>query len=126
IVITILLFVFAEVTPKTFAIQQTDRVALRVAPIVWALRKFLGPVASGLLKVANVVIPGRGLPEGPYVTEQEIRAYAEVAQEEQQIEEGEVELIHSIFEFGDTIVREVMVPRPDVIGIEEGETLRDV
>jgi putative hemolysin len=125
-VMTILLFVFAEVTPKTFAIQQTDRVALRVAPPIWALRKILGPVAGGLLKMANVLMPGRGIPEGPYVTEQEIRAYAEVAQEEQQIEEGEVELIHSIFEFGDTIVREVMVPRPDVIGIEADKSLRDV
>jgi CBS domain containing-hemolysin-like protein len=123
---TILLFVFAEVTPKTFAIQQTDRVALAAAPLVSALKRVLGPVANVLLRFANVIMPGKGLPQGPFVTEQELRAYAEVAQEEQQIEEGEVELIHSIFEFGDTIVREVMVPRPDIIGIEADKTLRDV
>jgi putative hemolysin len=125
-VMTVLLFVFAEVTPKTFAIQQTDRVALRVAPIVVWLRRALGPVATFLLRFANVIMPGRGLPEGPFVTEQEIRAYAEVASEESEIEEGERELIHSIFEFGDTIVREVMVPRPDIVAIEHDKTLRDV
>src|SRR5919202_1253069 len=58
---TLLLFIFAEVTPKTFAIQQTDRVALRVAPIVVALTRLFGPLARGLLKIANVIMPGRGL-----------------------------------------------------------------
>jgi CBS domain containing-hemolysin-like protein len=123
---TLLLFVFAEVTPKTFAIQQTDRVALRMAPILVALARVFGPVATGLLKIANVIMPGRGLPQGPYVTEQEIRTMAEVASEEEQIEEEEARLVHSIFEFGDTIVREVMVPRPDVVAIEAGESLRAV
>jgi CBS domain containing-hemolysin-like protein len=123
---TILLFIFAEVTPKTFAIQQTDRVALRVAPLIAVLARALGPLATGLLRVANVIMPGKGLPEGPYITEQELRASAEVAQEEGQIEEDEVELIHSIFEFGDTIVREVMVPRPDVIAVEHDKAIRDV
>jgi putative hemolysin len=75
---------------------------------------------------ANVLMPGKGLPQGPYITEQELRASAEVASEEGVIEEGEKELIHSIFEFGDTIVREVMVPRPDVIAVEDIATLRDV
>jgi CBS domain containing-hemolysin-like protein len=115
---TLLLFVFAEVTPKTFAIERTDRVALVVAPAV--------VFAKALLVFANVLMPGKGLKEGPYITEQELRASAEVASEEGVIEEGEKELIHSIFEFGDTIVREVMVPRPDVIAVEDTATLRDV
>jgi CBS domain containing-hemolysin-like protein len=121
---TLLLFIFAEVTPKTFAIQQTDRVALRVAPLVVALTRLLGPVARILIKVANVIMPGKGLPQGPFVTEEEIRAMAEVASEEAVIEEEEADLIHSIFEFGDTLVREVMVPRPDIVAapIESGAT----
>ncbi len=126
IVMTLALFVFAEVTPKTFAIQQTDRVGLWIAPLVGLLGRTLAPFANLLLRVANVIMPGRGLKEGPYITEQELRASAEVASEEGEIEEGEVELIHSIFEFGDTIVREVMVPRPDVIAIDHDESLRDV
>jgi CBS domain containing-hemolysin-like protein len=125
-VMTLLLFVFAEVTPKTFAIQQTDRVALLLAPMIVGLGRIAGPAATGLVKIANVIMPGRGLPQGPFITERELRQLAEVASEEEQIEEGEVELIHSIFDFGDTIVREVMVPRPDVTAIESDQSLRDV
>jgi CBS domain containing-hemolysin-like protein len=123
---TLLLFVFAEVTPKTFAIQQTDRAALLLAPLIVGLGRLVGPVASGLVRIANVVMPGRGLPQGPFITERELRQLAEVASEEEQIEEEEVELIHSIFEFGDTIVREVMIPRPDVTAIPSDRSLRDV
>jgi len=71
-------------------------------------------------------MPGKGLKEGPYITEQELRASAEVASSEGEIEEEEKELIHSIFEFGDTIAREVMVPRPDIVAVEDDKTLRDV
>ncbi len=126
IVMTIVLFVFAEVTPKTFAIQQTDRVGLWTAPILVFITRLVGPFAKGLLRLANVIMPGKGLKQGPYITEQELRASAEVASEEGEIEDEEKELIHSIFEFGDTIVREVMVPRPDIISIEDDKTLRDV
>jgi CBS domain containing-hemolysin-like protein len=126
ILMTLLLFVFAEVTPKTFAIQRTDRVALVVAPPIAFLGRLLGPFANALLKFANVLMPGKGLKEGPYITEQELRASAEVASEEGVIEEEEKELIHSIFEFGDTIVREVMVPRPDVVSVEDTATLHGV
>jgi CBS domain containing-hemolysin-like protein len=126
VVMTILLFVFAEVTPKTFAIQQTDRVGLLTAPILVFITRLVGPFAKGLLKLANVVMPGRGLKQGPYITEQELRASAEVASEEGEIEDEEKDLIHSIFEFGDTIVREVMVPRPDIVAIEDDKALRDV
>jgi putative hemolysin len=112
---TLILFVFAEVSPKTFTVQHTDRVALRVAPFIVALAAAVGPVAAGLIKLSNVLLPGAGLPQGPFVTEQEIRAMAEVASEDKSIEEGEADLIHSIFEFGDTFVREVMVPRPDMV-----------
>jgi CBS domain containing-hemolysin-like protein len=76
--------------------------------------------------MANVIMPGKGLPQGPFVTEQELKALAEVASDEDEIEEEEKELIHSIFEFGDTIVREVMVPRPDIVAVEVSSSLRDV
>ncbi len=126
IVMTLLLFVFAEVTPKTFAIMRTDTVALFIAPPIGFLGRVLGPVANALLKLANVLMPGKGLKQGPYITEQELRASAEVASSEGEIEEEEKELIHSIFEFGDTIAREVMVPRPDIVAIEDVASLHDV
>ncbi|HJP66195.1 MAG TPA: hemolysin family protein, partial [Actinomycetota bacterium] len=112
---TILLFVFAEVAPKTYAVLHTDRVALWLAPLCVWLTTVFGPLAVLLVKVSNVIMPGKGLPKGPFVTEEEIKALAEVASEEAEIEEEEKDLIHSIFEFGDTIVREVMVPRPDMV-----------
>ncbi|MGH2740362.1 MAG: hemolysin family protein [Actinomycetota bacterium] len=126
VAMTFLLFVLAEVTPKTFAVLQTDRVALRLAPMTVALTRLFGPLAKGLITLANLIMPGKGLPEGPFVTEEEIKSMAEVASEEEEIEEEEKELIHSIFEFGDTVVREVMVPRPDMVTIENDASLNDV
>jgi CBS domain containing-hemolysin-like protein len=127
-VITTLIFVFAEVAPKTFTVEHTDRVALRLAPVVHFLGHnwLLSGITRLLIKVANVILPGKGLPEGPFVTEQDVRQYAEVAAEEEAIEEEEKEMIHSIFEFGDTVVREVMVPRPDMVAVDVAATPRHV
>ncbi|HZR11677.1 MAG TPA: hemolysin family protein [Acidimicrobiia bacterium] len=120
VVEVVLFFVIGEVAPKTYAIQHTERAALRVTPLLHFLTTFppLRLVSRGLIGLANVVLPGRGLREGPFVTEEEIRTMADVAAEEQSIESQERRLIHSIFEFGDTLVREVMTPRPDMIGVE--------
>jgi magnesium and cobalt exporter, CNNM family len=126
IVMTLLLFIFADVTPKTFAIQRTDGVALFIAPPIGFLGRVFGPVAKSLLTLANWMMPGKGLKEGPFITEQELRASAEVASSEGEIEEDEKELIHSIFEFGDTIAREVMVPRPDIVAVEDAASLHDL
>jgi CBS domain containing-hemolysin-like protein len=78
--------------------------------------------SAGLIGVANVV-PGSGLKQGPYVTEEEIRTMADVAADEDVIEVEERQLIHSIFEFGDTLVREVMLPRPDMVAVEVDDTI---
>jgi putative hemolysin len=118
-------FVLGEVIPKTFAIQNTDRAALRVTPLLWFLTQFapLRAMSRGLIGFANFLLPGRGLKEGPFVTEEEIRTMADVAADEAVIEREERRLIHSIFEFGDTVVREVMQPRPDMIAIEADATV---
>jgi CBS domain containing-hemolysin-like protein len=113
-------FVFFEVVPKTFAIQHTDRAALLVAPILSFLTNFppLRLLSRGLIGLANVVLPGRGLKEGPFVSEEEIRQMADVAADEEAIERDERKLIHSIFEFGDMVVREAMTPRTDMVSID--------
>jgi CBS domain containing-hemolysin-like protein len=113
-------FVLAEVAPKTYAVQHTETAALRLSGLLWALTRFppLRLISSILIGIANVILPGKGLKKGPYTTEEEIRTMADVAAEEEVIEREERRLIHSIFEFGDTVVREVMVPRPDMIGVE--------
>jgi len=125
---TFLIFVFAEAAPKTYAIQHADRVALRVAPVINRLTSVPGlqTLIRGLVAIANIVTPGEGFKRGPFVTEAEIRSMAEVAAEESVIEEEEKEMIHSIFEFGDTVVREVMVPRPDIVGVDVTTPLDDV
>jgi CBS domain containing-hemolysin-like protein len=126
VVFTLLYFVVVEAMAKTFAVLHTDRVALTLAPVVWFLGRVLELPTRFLIGLANVLLPGKGLKQGPFVSEEEIRSMAEVGSEEGSIDEGEKELIHSIFEFGDTIVREVMVPRPDIVAIEDDKTLRDV
>ncbi len=120
-------FVFFEVAPKTFAVQHTDRAALLVAPILYFLTNFppLRMISRALIGLANVLLPGRGLKEGPYVTEEEIRAAADVAAEEEAIERDERKLIHSIFEFGDMVVREAMTPRTDMVTISADDTIED-
>jgi putative hemolysin len=125
-VFTLAYFVVVEAMAKTFAVLHTDRVALALSPVVWFLGRLLAPPTRVLIGLANILLPGKGLKQGPFVSEEEIRSMAEVGHEEGSIDEGEKELIHSIFEFGDTIVREVMVPRPDIVTIEDDKTLRDV
>jgi CBS domain containing-hemolysin-like protein len=121
----VLFFVFAEVAPKTYAIQHTDRAALRVTPLLWFLTTFwpIRMLSRGLIGLANVILPGKGLKQGPFVTEEEIRTMADVAAEESAIEREERALIHSIFEFGDTVVREVMQPRPDMTVVDADDTI---
>jgi CBS domain containing-hemolysin-like protein len=111
---TLAYFVIVEAMSKTFGVLHSDRAALALAPLVWGLGRLLALPTRLLIGLANVLLPGRGLKQGPFVSEEDIRSMAEVGHEEGAIEEEEKELIHSIFEFGDTLVREVMVPRPDM------------
>ncbi len=114
-----LFFVVAEVAPKTWAIQHTDRAALASARPV-ALLAGLPPLrllSRGLIGLTNVMLPGKGLKRGPYTSEEELLAVADLAVEEEIIEAEERALIESVIELGDTVVREVMVPRPDMVTV---------
>jgi CBS domain containing-hemolysin-like protein len=121
----VIFFVLGEAAPKTWAVQHSDRAALRTSGFLWAVTRFppVRWIVRGLLGFVNVILPGKGLKKGPFVTESEIRQMADVAAQEAEIEQEESELIHSIFEFGDTVVREVMRPRPDVIAVEAEATV---
>ncbi len=118
-------FTFAEVAPKTFAVQHAERAVMSVSGLLSFLTYFapLRLLTRGFIGVANIVLPGKGLRGGPFVTEEEILTMADVAAQEASIETGERELIHSIFEFGDTVVREVMVPRPDMVSVDADATV---
>jgi putative hemolysin len=123
----ILVFVLTEAAPKTWAIQHTEGAALMSAIPVRILASFppLRLITRGLIGLANVILPGKGLRKGPFVTEEELLATVDVATEDLAIEREERALIHSIIEFGDTVVREVMVPRPDMVAIEASARIAD-
>jgi CBS domain containing-hemolysin-like protein len=115
---TLAYFVFVEAMSKTFAILHSDRVSLALAPVVWVLGRLLALPTRALIGLANVLLPGKGLAEGPFLAQHEIRSLAEIGHKEGDIEAHEKEMIDSVFRFGDRIVRDIMVPRPDVIAVE--------
>lgn len=121
----VVIFVFAELAPKIWAVQHAERAALLMAPFLVALTAFppMRWSTHALIKVANLVLPGKGLKEGPYVTEGELLAMADTAADEKVIEREERKLIHSIIDFGDTVAREVMVPRPDMVTVPSSATV---
>src|SRR6202453_127136 len=124
----IVIFVVFEDIPKNFAIQHPDQAALTSAPVVGRILR-LWPIrwiSVVLLAVADSVISLFGRSEGKQrVTESEVLALADVAHEDRAIESDERNFIHSVIEFGDTIVREVMIPRIDIVGIDATATVRE-
>lgn len=123
--LSIALLIFAEVTPKTLAIRNAERIALLTARPVAALASLLRPVIWFITLVARLLTGGRGAPN-PYVTEEELMTILSVSEEQGVIEEEEREMIHGIIEIGDKSVREVMVPRPDVTAIEKSASLEEI
>jgi len=121
---TLLLFVVVGVAPRTLGRQQADRVAPVAAVILTFATRVLGPIPQLLILVGNAITPGRGFRSGPFSTETELRELVDYAEASAVIESGERAMIHSVFEFGDTIAREVMVPRGDVVYIERYKNLR--
>jgi magnesium and cobalt exporter, CNNM family len=125
----VIIFVVFEAIPKNLALARPDEAALLTAPVVgWILR--LWPVrfiSTALLWLADAVIsvlaPGRA--GAARMTESEVLAMADVAHEDRAIESTEREFIHSVIEFGDTVVREIMLPRPDIVHVAEQESVRD-
>jgi putative hemolysin len=121
-------FVVAEAIPKTFAIQHTERAAKFAAPIIWSMARFwpLRMIARALIGLTNVIIPGKGLKMGPFVSEEELLALADQAVSADVLDSEERELIEQVIEFGDTICREVMVPRPDMLAVSHDLSVSDV
>ncbi len=127
IAVTFILLVFAETTPKTIATRHAERLALLFArPIemfAWLFTPFvivLSWIASGFTRMVGGHLVPRSL-----ASEEEIRTMISVGHKEGTVEEAEAEMLHKVFEFGDRPVREVMIPRPDVVSIEEGSRISD-
>ncbi|MGI5491610.1 hemolysin family protein [Microtetraspora malaysiensis] len=123
VVMVLVSYVIVGVSPRTLGRQHADRVALAGAPIVYRLTRIFGPLPKLLILLGNALTPGKGFREGPFTSEAELRDLVDLAEERRVIEPDEREMIHSVFELGDTLVREVMVPRTDMVIIERHKTL---
>ena len=121
----VVVFIIAEAAPKTWALQHTDRAALATAPLIVLIGRMFRWIADVLITVTNVILPGKGLEQGPFVTEEEIIALMGEAAEASVIEEEERDLIESIIEFGDTVAREIMVPRTDMVTVGADATVAE-
>lgn len=117
-------YVLIGVGPRTLGRQHAERVALWTAAPVRILTALLGPVPRSLIVIGNALTPGEGFHDGPFASEVEVRELVDVAAATSVIESDESRMIHSVFELDDTIAREVMVPRTDIVFIEQTKTLR--
>jgi CBS domain containing-hemolysin-like protein len=123
-IMTVVSYVLVGVGPRTLGRQHAYGIALGTAGVLRWLGRVLGPVATLLILIGNAITPGRGFRDGPFSSEVELRELVDMAEERGVVESGERNMIHSVFELGDTIAREVMVPRTEVVWIERGKTVR--
>jgi CBS domain containing-hemolysin-like protein len=124
VVLSLVVLVACEITPKTLALQRAERVALRMARLVAWATLVMRPIVFVLTAVTRLILRlmgGRAQVRGPFVTEEELKMLVSVGEEEGVLEEEEREMIHGIFEMGDMLVRELMVPRTDLVAIEADE-----
>jgi len=125
--VTIILLIFCETTPKTIATRHAERLSLLlvrpIEAIAWLFTPFvavLSWIASGFTKLVGGTSVPRSL-----VSDEEIRTMISVGHKEGTVEEAEAKLLHKVFDFGDRPVSEVMVPRPEVVAIEQGSKIAD-
>lgn len=117
-------YVAIGVGPRTLGRQHAESIALASALPVMAAEWLLGPIPKLLITIGNALTPGRGFRTGPFASEVELRELVDRAVESEVIEPDESRMIQSVFELGDTLAREVMVPRTDIVWIERQKTLR--
>ena len=120
----VVLFVVVSVGARTLGRQRVSAIAARTAGLMAGLTKVVFFAPQLMIWFGNALTPGRGYPEGPFASEDELRAYVDLAEASHEIEAGERKMIHSVFDLTDTMVRGVMVPRPEVVYIDQSKTLR--
>ena len=125
-VMVVVSYVFIGVGPRTLGRQHPYRIGMVLAGPVRALATLLGPLSRLLIVIGNMVTPGQGFREGPFSSEIELRELVDMASTSGVVDEGERQMIHSVFELGDTFARDVMVPRPDVVWTERDTPVEKV
>jgi CBS domain containing-hemolysin-like protein len=117
-------FVAVGVSPRTIGRQHPMNTSTAAAYVLVPLARVLGPLTQLLILLGNALTPGKGFRKGPFASEAELRAMVDLAERHQLIEDDERRMVHSVFELGDTLVREVMVPRTDLVSIGRDKTVR--
>ena len=128
-VITAVVLVFGEITPKTIAARYPEQYALTVAPTIWWLSRFLAPIANVFILITRGILRLLRIPIDPrhhLVTEDDIRALTELGYNSGHIEGVEREIIDALFDLADRPVRDVMTPRVDIVTLTEPVTMDDV
>ncbi|MFG3204864.1 hemolysin family protein [Streptomyces sp. NPDC048192] len=123
-VMVLVSYVAVGVSPRTIGRQHPLNTATAAAYVLLPLARIMGPIPSLLILIGNALTPGKGFRHGPFASEAELRALVDLAEKESLIEDEERRMVHSVFELGDTLVREVMVPRTDLVTIERFKTIR--
>ena len=124
VIMVVLSYVVVGVGPRTLGRQQPHKWARAGISVAYFLAFILGPVTNLLIAIGNALTPGKGFRGGPFTNEAELRDLVDQAHERGLVESDEHEMIHSVFELGDTLVRELMVPRTDMVWVEKDKTLR--
>jgi CBS domain containing-hemolysin-like protein len=117
-------YVIVGVGPRTLGKQHAPKWSKPAITIAYFLSQVLGPLTNLLIKIGNAITPGKGFKSGPFSTEAEFRDLVDQASESGFVEESEREMIHSVFDLGETMVRELMIPRTEMVWIESGKNLR--
>ncbi|MET7761761.1 hemolysin family protein [Streptomyces sp. NPDC005336] len=123
-VMVLVSYVAVGVSPRTIGAQHPLNTATAAAYVLLPLARVMGPIPPLLILIGNALTPGKGFRKGPFASEAELRALVDLAEKESLIEDEERRMVHSVFELGDTLVREVMVPRTDLVAIERFKTIR--
>jgi CBS domain containing-hemolysin-like protein len=127
VVVVIASLVLAEVTPRTLVLRHLETAGLRLAPSGRLLIRGIDPLARAVVGLGRALVPRRHEVSGPYATDDELRQLeADDEETDDELEPEERAMIRSIFELAETIVREIMVPRPDMVTVAEHAALEDV
>ena len=124
IVMVLVGYILLGVAPQTIGRQKADAIALATVRITQLITVVFGPLSKLFIMVGNAITPGKGFREGPFSTQAELRELVDMAGADSVIEDDERQMIHSVFELGDTVARELMVPRTEMVWVETHKTLR--
>ncbi len=128
-VVTLLVLIFGEITPKTMATARAEKISLRVAGIIWCLTIVLTPLIMIVGFLSGMVIrllSGGREEKHETITEQELRTIVDVSNEEGVIENDEKKMINNVFDFGDIVAKDIMIPRIDMVYIKSGASYDDI